>query len=234
MFSSLKLWQIGVLLGIVLVVAGGTYGAVAFIGGPDNASLEADEQLIPVQLGNLINEVSVNGSIMFPNRETLVFGSPGSVAEILVEEGMRVGEGQPLATFDSETIADLNKAVAQARVSLRDAQYTLENFQKASDLEIAQAESKVSNAKLALNDASDDWDQLKNIPDEQMFQAKAKVSSAKVSLTSAQDTLAEILAQPTEQELAGLRISMEDDLYAPLLANAPWRRGGGGSGRHVG
>lgn len=39
---------------------------------------------------------------------------------------------------------------------------------------------------------------------------------------------------PTEQELAGLRISMEDDLYAPLLANAPWRRGGGGSGRHVG
>ena len=87
-------------------------------------------------------------------------------------------------------------------MSLRDAQYTLENFQKASDLEIAQAESKVSNAKLALNDASNDWDQLKNIPDEQMFQAKAKVSSAKLSLTSAQNTLTQILAQPTEQELA--------------------------------
>ena len=166
MFSSLKGWQIGVLLGIVLVVAGGTYGAIAFIGGPDNANLGADEQLIPVQLGNLINEVSVNGSILFPNRETLVFGSPGSVAEILVEEGMRVRAGEPLATFDSETIQDLDKAVAQARVSLRDAQYTLENFQKASDLEIAQAESKVSNAKLALNDASNDRDQLKNIPDE--------------------------------------------------------------------
>ena len=202
MFSSLKGWQIGVLLGIVLVVAGGTYGAIAFIGGPDNANLGADEQLIPVQLGNLINEVSVNGSILFPNRETLVFGSPGSVAEILVEEGMRVRAGEPLATFDSETNADLDKAVAQARVSLRDAQYTLENFQKASDLEIAQAESKVSNAKLALNDASNDWDQLKNIPDEQMFQAKAKVSSAKLSLTSAQNTLTQILAQPTEQELA--------------------------------
>ena len=70
MFSSLKLWQIGVLLGIVLVVAGGTYGAIAFIGGPDNASLEADEQLIPVQWGDLINEVSVNGSIIFPNQTT--------------------------------------------------------------------------------------------------------------------------------------------------------------------
>ncbi|PKB62791.1 MAG: hypothetical protein BZY67_03320 [SAR202 cluster bacterium Io17-Chloro-G1] len=61
MFSSLKLWQIGVLLGIVLMVAGGTYGAVAFIDGPDNASLEAYEQLIPVQSDNLTNEVSVNG-----------------------------------------------------------------------------------------------------------------------------------------------------------------------------
>jgi len=31
---------------------------------------------------------------------------------------------------------------------------------------------------------------------------------------------------PTEEELDGLRIERADDLYAPLLTGAPWRRGG--------
>jgi dihydrofolate synthase / folylpolyglutamate synthase len=31
---------------------------------------------------------------------------------------------------------------------------------------------------------------------------------------------------PTGEELAALRISLEDDLYAPLLTRAPWRQGG--------
>lgn len=31
---------------------------------------------------------------------------------------------------------------------------------------------------------------------------------------------------PTEEELAALRITLEEDLYAPLLQNAPWRKGG--------
>jgi putative folate metabolism gamma-glutamate ligase len=31
---------------------------------------------------------------------------------------------------------------------------------------------------------------------------------------------------PTAEDLATLRISLEDDLYAPLLTRAPWRKGG--------
>lgn len=33
---------------------------------------------------------------------------------------------------------------------------------------------------------------------------------------------------PTVSELAGLRIEMEDDAFAPILETAPWKKGGGG------
>jgi putative folate metabolism gamma-glutamate ligase len=39
---------------------------------------------------------------------------------------------------------------------------------------------------------------------------------------------------PTDEELAFLRISLEDDLYAPLLTRAPWRVGGQASRPRVG
>ncbi len=35
--------------------------------------------------------------------------------------------------------------------------------------------------------------------------------------------------EPTAAELAALRISLEDDAYAPILRSAPWQRGAGGS-----
>ncbi len=41
----------------------------------------------------------------------------------------------------------------------------------------------------------------------------------------------ERLTAATADELAGLRIRLEDDLYAPVLEAAPWQRGGGGMAR---
>ena len=35
--------------------------------------------------------------------------------------------------------------------------------------------------------------------------------------------------EPTAAELAALRITLEDDAYAPILRAAPWHRGAGGS-----
>jgi F420-0:gamma-glutamyl ligase len=35
--------------------------------------------------------------------------------------------------------------------------------------------------------------------------------------------------EPTAAELSALRISLEDDAYAPILRSAPWQRGAGGS-----
>ncbi|MCH7800746.1 MAG: efflux RND transporter periplasmic adaptor subunit [Chloroflexi bacterium] len=208
-FEAIKAWQIGVLVGILALAAAGTFGFVAIMGESGEASLSDDEQLIPVQLGNLVNEVSVNGSVLFPNRETLVFGSFGTIAEILVEEGRRVGQGEPLANFDAETIAELDKAVASSRVNLRDAEETLVEFQTISELELAKSESAVSSAKMGLANAADALDQFQNVPGVQMWQAESLVSGAKLSFDNAEDALSAILAGPTAQELAsaGAKVS---------------------------
>jgi multidrug efflux pump subunit AcrA (membrane-fusion protein) len=202
MFSSFKIWQVAVLVGIVAVVGAGTFGLIAFMSDSGDVSLGEDEQLIPVRLGNLVNEVSVNGSVLFPNRESLVFGSPGTVSDILVETGQRVSQGEPLASFDPETIANLDKAVASARVGLRDSQESLEDFQTVSEFEIAESKSKVSAAKMNLAKATDALDLIQNIPDVQMFQSQSKVSGVIVSLQNADDSLTDILAGPTAQALA--------------------------------
>ena len=60
-----------------------------------------------MQLGDLVNQVSTNGSIVFPNTEILTFGTQGAVGEVLVEEGQQVEEGQILADLDRSTVASL-------------------------------------------------------------------------------------------------------------------------------
>ncbi|MDP7619748.1 MAG: hypothetical protein QF652_05850, partial [Dehalococcoidia bacterium] len=63
----LKVWQVAVL---ALVLAGGGGGAYMLMS-PETASgtpgLGADQQLVAVQIGDLRNEVSTNGSVVFPN-----------------------------------------------------------------------------------------------------------------------------------------------------------------------
>ena len=34
--------------------------------------------------------------------------------------------------------------------------------------------------------------------------------------------------EPTVEELELLKIDLEDDAYAPIIAGAPWKKGGGG------
>ena len=67
----------------------------------------------------------VYGSLVYPVRETLTFGTQGTVEEVLVEEGQVVEEGQALARLDATTVASLERAVARARVDLRSAEEAL-------------------------------------------------------------------------------------------------------------
>ena len=103
--KDLKGWQIGTLVAVMLAAFGVTYGVYAITDASAQQKLEENQRLIPVQLGNLVNEVAINGSIVFSNKETLTFGSSGIVAEILVDEGQEVEQGQPLVRLDAETVA---------------------------------------------------------------------------------------------------------------------------------
>ena len=206
----LKLWQAGTLAAVLIGAAGATYGTYALLDGTGQSGLGENQQLIPVQLGDLVNQVSTNGSIIFPNRETLNFGTQGTVGDVLVEEGQHVEDGQELARLDETTVASLERAVAQARINLQDAQDALANAKDPhTPLDVAQAEANVANAKLSLQNAGDDLASLMEPASQDMAQADARVAESRLALGDAQDALDRLLT-PTSQDLAQAEARVAD------------------------
>src|SRR4030043_126303 len=67
------------------------------------SSLALEKQFATVQLGNLAITVSVDGNLVMPQAFDLLFGAPGNVEDVLVEEGDFVKDGQILARLDDTT-----------------------------------------------------------------------------------------------------------------------------------
>ncbi|MDO9333985.1 MAG: efflux RND transporter periplasmic adaptor subunit [Dehalococcoidales bacterium] len=222
--KGLKLWQKFVLFAVVIGVAGGSYGIYHWVNKPSTSSQSTDIQLVQVQYGNITNSVSASGSLVFPVREKLTFGSAGTVAEVAVAEGDTVAKGQLLAKFDDASLLPLQEAVVQARIKLSNAldttqaeiavttakialvtaQKNLENAETPySESDILQAEIAVTNAKIALKKAQDNFDKAKEkydsnptVPDWILDYElkKAQLPLAEYTLAEAEETLAEIKA----------------------------------------
>ena len=201
--KSIKLWQVGVLAAVLIGGVTATYSGYAAIGSSEDAGLAEDEQVIPVQFGDLVNQVSVSGSLVYPERETLTFGSQGTLGDELVEAGQSVTEGQPLAVLGLSTIASLENAVAKSRVSLQDA---LDALDKARDphttLDLAQAEAAVANAQVSVRDAQEAWVRLLEADDQTIAQTESVVASARLALQAAEDDLSGLREPPTVLEVA--------------------------------
>ena len=209
-FRGIKGWQIVVLLVVLFSAIGGAYGGYVFVDGSDDTDLSDGQQLIPVTAGDLVNDVSINGSLVFPERESLSFGIQGTVAGLLVEDGQQVEEGQPLATLDAETVAALEKAVAQAEVVLRDSKEALADAaQPYTALDVAQAEAAVASARLARQAAEEALAALLKPTAQEIVLAEAKVANARVSLAEAQETLAQLL-EPDSQNIVQAEARVTD------------------------
>jgi RND family efflux transporter MFP subunit len=216
---SLKLWQWAVLAVILAGAIGGVFGGYALSTGSTGAGLEENQQAVPVQYGTLTNDISINGSLVYPEKETLGFGSGGTVGEVLVEEGDQVQEGQVLARLDEAAIASLEKAIAQAEVNLRNAEEALAEARiPYSELDVATAEAKVANAQLSLQSAEEVLDGLLNPAEQQAALAEATVAGAKLSVQSVQDAFDEALDGASEEDINKARA--EVDSAETSLANA--------------
>ena len=80
---------------------------ILFISGISCASKTSspalEKPVATVQRGNLAVTVSVDGNLVMPQAYDLLFGAPGNVEDVLVEEGDFVKEGQLLARLDDTT-----------------------------------------------------------------------------------------------------------------------------------
>ena len=206
--GKLRRRRIALVAIMVLVAAVAGYGACTLLGTSSQAALEENQRVIPVRMGVLTKEISVDGGIVFPNKETLAFASRGFVDEILVSEGEEVKEGQPLARLDAESIAALHQAAAQAELDLLKAQDDLA-VAESPTLLLAEPRQAVTNAEAALQAALRELDTLLDPPTHTLVQAKSAVSDASDALWAAQRELEALLA-PSAYALAQARSGVVD------------------------
>ena len=195
--------QIALLVLVPAAAFGGTYaGYYWFYDRAEDEEAETELQ-VPVRRGNLVNEVSISGSLVYPNREALSFDVEGVIGEIVVEEGDRVNEGQLLARLARESVAALERAAAKARVDVRDAEQALEDAAAPrSTLDFAKAEAAISDALVAYRDAQEAYDDLGVVTDYDLAKAVEKVAAERLALSQAEDALAETIAGADTDDIA--------------------------------
>ena len=191
---SLKIWQVVLLAGVLVVAGGAAYTAYARSTSADDEALGENQQLFKVDYGDLVNQVSTNGSLIFPEKEALSFGTEGIVSELLVEEGQRVPQGEVLARLDPLTVSSLRREVAQARVDLQAAEELLEETRLGhTPLELAQLQEAVAEADFQVQEAQEALEdaQVPNTAEEIQAQEEF-LAAALVDLRDAKDSLAEL------------------------------------------
>ena len=220
-FSRLKRWHIAVIALVILVAA---IAAIVFTINPfglnpftatDEQGLTENERLIPVRFDSLTTEISINGSIAFSNKRDMVFGSSGFVDEILVSEGEIVSEGQALARLDPESVANLRRAIEQAKLDHKDALDALEDAKQPS-LQTAEAEAAVANAALELHNAQEALDNLLDPKAEDIASAESALADAELEAQTAEESLDDLLTPKTEviaaaeDAIAQARVALRD------------------------
>ena len=176
--------------------------------------------------GDLVNDISVTGTLTYTTRETVTFGQQGFVSDVTVSEGDRVSAGAALAVLDAETVANLEKAIAQARINVRNAEDALEDARNPyTAAQIAKAESDVANARLDLQKSEEALSDLGVVSDDALVQARIDILKAQDALETAEESKV-TLVTPTFQEVVNAqskvtaaRVALEnaqDDLDALL------------------
>ena len=218
---ALSVLQRGVLIVLLIAAAGAVYGVYFWSSGPGQDALEENQQLIPVSTGNLVDEVSISGSLLFPTKEVLKFGVQGVVEEITVEEGDTVEAGQIIGVLDLETRATLRLEIDDARVKLKEAQEAVTDLQTPySALDLVQAEERIIKAMVQLRDAEEVLDELLNPPSlaEDTARAEANVKKARLELAKANEALSDLTAKVDKEEVA--KAASKIDSLEVALSNA--------------
>jgi RND family efflux transporter MFP subunit len=76
---------------------------ISFAGCGSSQPEVSNKQIAEVKRGDLMVTITADGSLDMPREVKLKFGTPGTVKEILVEEGQKVKEGTLLAKLDDTT-----------------------------------------------------------------------------------------------------------------------------------
>ncbi|HEX8683399.1 MAG TPA: efflux RND transporter periplasmic adaptor subunit [Ardenticatenaceae bacterium] len=205
--------RIVLIVGVVAIVAALVYVAVVR-GRPAQAQAEGEQ--VSVHTGTIAATVRATGNVEANRQLALSFRAAGRVAEVLVEAGEQVTEGQPLARLET---TDAQFALEQAEAALAAQQAQLRQ------LESPPRESEVRAAEAVLESARAALDRLpEEAADAELAAAEAQVAQAEASLERLeagtdpnQLDAARAGVQQTEVALEQARASLEAaELRAPF------------------
>lgn len=193
---------------VVVLLAAVSWIGYTRLGGQDETASVASEEQITVTRGRLVASINASGTVN-PNRQiTLVFDTPGRVAEVLVEEGQDVREGDLLARLDT---TDLELAVRQAEINLEIAQAQLDRVRNP-----ASSEEEIRAAEAQLRSAEANLAKLKAGP------SAAELAAARANLEAAQAALDRLLAGPDPVQLASAQQRLKNAEAALRQAQAAY------------
>ncbi len=123
----------------------------ALLAGCNGALATSEATVLPV-VADASSDVVVAEAVIEPARsEELSFEMGGKVVEVLVVEGDAVKAGDVIARLEAE---DLDRALANADLSMRQAQLRLEQLEKPpEERDVASAEAAIVDAQAAYNEA---------------------------------------------------------------------------------
>lgn len=164
------MWLLGLLgAGIVL----GISGAYVLSQRAGN-EIDLAQLTVPVKSERLTLRIAASGSLVPAQNVNISPKVAGIVAQLLVEQGDRVQQGQVLARMDPR---DLEGQAMQARASIAQAQARLAELRAGNRVEeVAQAQARVSQAKAELGRRRDGQPEAIAEAESQMVAAQANAT----------------------------------------------------------
>jgi len=183
-------------------------GAISL--GCGGESEEAALKTATVQRGNLSVEISAAGNLSLSVTQQLAFEMSGTVAEVLVEEGDSVTEGQVLVRLDT---SEWEKELVTLELNLLQAEINLDNAELA--LEAAEGDTTTT----ATGDISSQTTDPKQIEilELQLELAQARYDDAKSALEEARAASPEIIA-PFDGFITSVNIEGGDEVLKGTVA----------------
>ncbi|MCF4967697.1 efflux RND transporter periplasmic adaptor subunit [Nostoc sp. CMAA1605] len=160
-------WVMGFLVAGSLIAAATSYSLV----NRGNSQQDVTQLTVPVEAKNVTLRITASGKVVPVQSVNISPKNPGVLAELYVEQGDRVEQGQILARMD---IGDIKAQVAQYRANLAQAQAQLaEALAGNRPQEIAQSRARLAQAQAQLAEAKSG-----NRPQE-IAKAQAQVDAAR-------------------------------------------------------
>ncbi|HUS84184.1 MAG TPA: efflux RND transporter periplasmic adaptor subunit [Anaerolineales bacterium] len=218
-FSKRTLLIVGVIL-ILVVGSGFAYYNFAYL--PAQTADEPEIQTATVRQGELVIYASGSGVLIAGDEIELGFGTNGPVAEIHVQPGDQVMPGDVLAVQGERE--QLEAAVAADKLTVINAQQSLDAIYENADITTAQAQIDLANAQDELNTA----EYTNTVQQEGNRASQATIDAAAAELEIAEDALTranENLNHDPDNGALQIKYANARSKYQTALGNWNWYTG---------